>query len=87
MEYSFSGQDRKARPIDSTKPFVTNLTTIPMSYKSLRGPRRLIRVGQTVYLRTDGGIAIWRRSVSCRIGTIQAVHPHCVIVSLNRAHL
>ena len=74
--------DRPARVLDPTKPFVTKLVTVPFSHRSLRGPRRLIRVGQAVYLRKDGGIAVWRRSVSTRIGTIESVHPHCVIVDL-----
>ena len=73
---------RPARIIDSTKPFVTNMATMPVPIESVRGPRRMIAVGQPVYLRHDGHIAVWRRSVSCRLGTIEAVHPHCVIVSL-----
>jgi hypothetical protein len=50
-------------------------------WEDLRGPRRLIRVGQPVYIRFDGTPSVWCRSAVYRFGEIETLTPSHVVVT------
>lgn len=71
---------RRCLPVIPKSPPRELAVTYP--WEAIRGPRRLIRHGQPVYLRDDGSPSVWCRSAVYRLGSICLVTKTHVVVTV-----
>ena len=71
---------RRHLPVVPKSPPMAAEVTFP--WEAIRGPRRLIRYGQPVYLRDDGSPSVWCRSAAYRLGRICLITKTHVVVTV-----